>query len=389
MRRFLLVHYSEIGLKKSNFPYFLKKLRLRLKKVLESEFSYTFDIKFSLGRFLILLPDDFEEELYVKAIRRIFGVKNFMFVYEGALDLTILGEEIFSSLPDLSGVNNFCVRVKRSMKMPFSSFKAEGELGAEVLERGLSLPVRLKRPDLLISIEFLNEHGYFAFKKYEGLGGLSPLSQGKMVALMSSGLDSPVAVFRMMRRGVRVIYLHFHGAPFTDQSSVRQVKALVERLSSFQEDSKLYLIPFGDFQKAVADASGIPARVRVVVYRRMMIRVAEAISRKEKAKGVITGDSLGQVASQTPQNLFAVHAVSTIPIFQPLIGYDKDEIIDIAREIGTYDLSSAQCEDMCANFAPKVPEIAADPYDIDRYEKNLSLDDWVGEILKSVEKLYF
>jgi len=389
MKRFLLVHYAEIGLKKSNVKYFVEKLRKRLKFKLEKRFGGTFDIKPTLGRFLIPLPDDFSESEYLKVVTKVFGVKNFMFVFQGSADLNELGKQIFEKLPDLAEIETFCVRSKRSMRLSFSSSESERELGAILLRNGIDRKVKMKNPDLQINVEFFNNYGYFAFQKYEGQGGLSPNSQGKLVSLMSAGIDSPVASFRMMRRGARVIFVHFHAYPFTDKDEMDQVKELVEILSDYQADTKLYLIPFGEFQKAVGTNLEIPGKVRTVLYRRMMLRVAERIAKNEQAKGLVTGDSFGQVASQTPENMFAIHDVTNIPLYQPLISFDKEEIIEVAREIGTYEISSLPCKDTCAMFMPRSPELKANPYDMVEYEKNLPILDWIEKVLDQSEIIYF
>jgi thiamine biosynthesis protein ThiI len=383
MKRFILIHYGEIGLKKANKDYFVKKLRRALKVRLEKRFRKTFSVLHVLGRFLVSLPERFDEEKYAEVIEKIFGIKNFMFVYVGEIDLEKLGKQIWRKYDAKRFVDaeTFCVRVKRSMVLPFKSIEAERELGAILIKNGIDKKVKLKDPDLRVDVEFFNNNGYFAFKKYLGRGGLSPNSQGKLVALISAGIDSPVAAYKMMRRGARVIFVHFHGYPYTDKDEMNQVKELVEILSEYQFDTKLYLIPFGKIQKKIATNLDVPAKVRTVLYRRLMLRIAERIAKKEKAKGLITGDNFGQVASQTPENMFAIHEASSIPVFQPLIGYDKEEIIGIARKIGTYEISKLPCKDSCSMFMPRHPELKANVYDLKRYEEGLPVEEWIEKAL--------
>lgn len=389
MKRFLIIHYGEIGLKKSNREYFVKKLTKRVKMDLEKRFRKVFDVKHILGRVVVNVPERFVEEKYVQIIGKIFGIKNFKFVYEGSKDLEKLGNEIWKKLPkDLGDLKTFRVVVKRSMKMTMNSAESERRLGAILLEKGLDLSVKLKNFDFVIDVEFFNEHGFFAFKKYVGTGGLSPNSQGKLISLISAGIDSPVASYQMMRRGVRAIFVHFHSYPYTEQEEIQHVKDLVGILGKYQTDTKLYLIKFTDVQKGIVACKGVPAKYRVVMYRRMMLKIAEEIAKKEHAKGIITGDSFGQVASQTPENLFTVHEVTTIPIFQPLIAFDKEEIIEVARKIGTYEISKLPCNDTCSMFTPKHPEIKSNVFDARDYENKLPVQDWTRELIDSAEIVY-
>lgn len=388
MKRILIVHYGEIGLKRANKPYFVEKLRKHLKYKLEKKFREVFVVKHVLSRFMIELPEGFLEEEYVKVVGRIFGVKNFKFSYVGSVDLEELGEQIVKELPE-ERPGSFRVKVKRSMTLDMKSIDYERELGAIVLRSGFEVPVKMKGAELVIDVELFNEKGYFSMKKYKGAGGLSANSQGKLICLMSSGIDSPVAAYMMMRRGARVIFAHFHGYPYTDKDEMEQVQELVEILSDYQFDTKLYLVPFGFIQKAIATNLDIPGKVRTVLYRRIMLKISEEISRKEKANGLITGESFGQVASQTPGNIFAIHDAVNIPILPPLIGMDKDEVIAVAERIGTFDISKLPCKDACSSFMPKSPELNANVYDLHKYEESLPLSEWIEKALGDAEvKLY-
>lgn len=397
MKRFIIVHYGEIGLKKANIAYFVDKLSKRMRVMLTKQFQKSFSIKHSLSRFLIALPENFDdslEEEFAKVLYKIFGIKNFKFVYEGSTDLEVLSEQIWDNLPKFifdqnSKPRTFRVTVKRSMPLSFKSTEIERKMGANLLVKGIDINVKMVDPEFVVDVEFFNDHGYFSFKKYAGPGGLSPNSQGKLVSMISAGIDSPVASYMMMKRGARVIYIHFHGYPFTDKAEVEQVKELVKILADYQFDTKLYLVPFGQFQKKIATNLDVPAKIRTVIYRRLMLRIAELIAKSEGAKGVITGDNLGQVASQTPENIFAIHQASTIPIYQPLIGFDKEDIVKIAERIGTFEISKLPCKDTCGMFMPEHPEIKANVYDVCEYEKALPIEEWLRNILKESEILPF
>ena len=388
MKRCLLIHYGEIGLKMANKDYFVGKLRQRIKLKFEKKFRTTFSIKHTLGRLIVPLEDDYKEEEYAAILSRVFGIKNFKFTYVLSSDIEELGKEILSLLPEVKP-SSFRVKVKRSMVMPMQSVQMERELGAILLRGGFEVPVKMKNAEFVVDVEFFNEKAFVSFKKYDGVGGLSGNSQGKLVSLISAGIDSPVASYKMMKRGARIIFVHFHGYPYTDKDEMEQVKDLVEILGDFQFATKLYMVPYGAIQRAIATTLEIPAKVRTVLYRRTMLRIAEKIAHKERAKGLVTGDSLGQVASQTPENLFAVHDASTIPLFQPLIAFDKEEVIEIAEKIGTFEISKLPCKDTCTMFMPKHPELKANVYDIRDYEKSLPLDEWVEKALKDSELITF
>lgn len=386
MKRYLLVHYGEIGLKGSNLQYFLKKLRMMIRNKLQKEFRKAFSIKHVLGRFMILLDEPFDQEKYVNILSKICGVSNFHFVYEGALDFEELGGQIWEKMEGFtSDCKTFVVRTKRSQLLECSSCESEAKLGAILLKKGLNKKAKMKGADLEINVEFFNEHGYFSYKKYEGTCGMPSNSGSKLVCMISGGIDSPVAAYRMMRRGARVIFVHFTGYPYTDQEEVEHVKEIVDILSGYQFHTKLYVIPFGKIQKTIATTLEIPGKLRVLLYRRMMMRIAEQISMKNEAKGVITGDSFGQVASQTAENIFAIHEVSKIPVYQPLIAYDKDEITREAEEIGTYEISKLPCKDTCSMFSPKHPEIKGNVKDLVEAEKFMDVRGMVKEALSGKE----
>ena len=396
MKRHILIHYGEIGLKRANIGYFVDKLRKRLKILFKKYFGCNLSIKYTLGRLMVDLPKDFnfkkDEQKYAEVIRKVFGIKNFKFVYVGSTNLAKLGKQIWANLPEFDPENrpaDFKVSVKRSMTMPDKSFEMARDIGAILLENGLNMKVKLNDPEFVVDVEFFNDLGYFSYKKYSGVGGLSPNSQGRLVSLISSGIDSPVASYLMMKRGARVIFVHFHAYPYSDKDEMEHVKELVKMLSDYQSDTKLYLIPYGQIQRAIATNLDIPAKIRIVLYRRTMIRIAELITKRERAKGLVTGDNFGQVASQTPENLFTIHEASTIPIFQPLIGFDKEEIIKIAERIGTFEISKLPCKDTCSMFAPKHPELKANIYDVKKYEKNLPIQEWINKVFKEAEVLTF
>jgi len=385
MKRYLIIHYSEIALKKGNTGYFLEKLKKHIKAQLQRNFLIGVNVKSYLGRIVIPL-DDFNEAKYSEVLKKIPGIKNFHFVYEGSPEIEKVGMEILANMPnELKEVNNFCVRVQRSQKAPYSSVEAEREIGGVLIGNGFNKKVKLENPELEINIEVFDKHGYFSYKKYPGAGGLPANSGNKLVCLISGGIDSPVAAYRMMKRGARVIFVHFHAYPYTDKEEQEHVVDLVKILSVYQFHTKLYMVPFGDIQKKIATNVDVPAKYRVVLYRRMMIRIAEAISKKNLSRGLVTGDSFGQVASQTAENMFTIHEASKIPLYQPLVAYDKEEIITISKEIGTYEISKLPCKDTCSMFSPQHPVLTAKVKDLQEMEKLLDINGFVRDAVKGME----
>ncbi len=390
MKKYLLIHYSEIGLKGANKEYFIGKLRKQLKEKLEGAFKKTFVVKQPLGRIMIELDGQVDEEKYVKVVERVFGIKNFMFVNEGSIDLEKLGKEVWDNMPSFEEKpETFRVKVKRSQTVPYKSIEAEREIGAVLLRDGIDMKVKMKGAEFVVNIELFNEHSYYAYRKYDGAGGLSANTGSKLIATISSGFDSPVAAYRMMRRGARIIFVHFHAVPYIDDTEIGLVKDLVKILGEYQFDTKLYLVPYGQIQEKISINDKIPAKIRTVLYRRFMLQIAEKIARKEKAKGIVTGDNFGQVASQTPENLFVINEASKIPVYRPLIAYDKEDIIKIARKIGTHDASSIQVADPCTRYAPKHPEIKANLRDVQEWEALLDVEEWVEEAVKEAEIVTF
>lgn len=389
MERHIIVHYGEIGLKKSYKTYFVKRLINNIKSKLANEFKKDFRIIHVLSRIVIDIPEVFDEERCIKIFNTIVGIKNYKFVYSGSKDIQELSKQIFDNLPEHKDAENFCVRVKRSMVMPNTSHEMEREIGANLLKNDIGLAVRMKNPDLLVDIEFFSDTGYFSYRKHKGLGGLSPGISGKIVSLISSGIDSPVASFKMIQRGAKLAFVSFHSYPFSDVNEMEQVKSIVKILSKYQEDARLYLVPIGEIQRSISLNSDVPEELRNIIYRRLMVRIAEKIAYKEKAKAILTGDSLGQVSSQTLGNLYVTHQCSTFPLFQPLIGLDKEEIIDISEKIGTFDVSKLPCKEACTMFTPEKVETFANLEKVLSVEEKLPIDDWISSSLNDLEILRY
>lgn len=375
MKRYLIVHYGELGLKGGNKGYFQDVLRKNLMGVLRGIGVKT-QIQYILGRFLVRIPSGIDESRVSDAVGCVPGVEYFLIAGEVELDFDKISKVMAKLVRgmDLSGYESFCVRVKRSQEtLPFERLESEKEFGAVLLKDDIGLKVKMKDPDLAIIVECFDDKAYIAFGKNKGLGGLPVGTGGKMLCLLSSGFDSPVAAFRMIKRGGRVDFVHFSGQPYSKREELEQVKKIVKILSKYQGEAKLFVIPFGEIQKKLSMNEDVPSKLLVVLYRRLMFRIAEKIALRNKSRALITGESFGQVASQTLKNLAVIDQSVNFPVFRPLIGMDKSEIINESRVIGTHDISALPCTDTCSLFMPKSPEVAASLREVLEVEGKLGL----------------
>jgi thiamine biosynthesis protein ThiI len=276
---------------------------------------------------------------------------------------------------------NFAVRAKRSDKsFPARTDEIESRVGRYLLDNlraaQRNVRVKLNDPDLTCHIEITPGPMLVYAKRITGPGGLPANTTGRMVCLLSGGFDSAVAAYKMMRRGAHLTFVHFWGGGARPgESSVHVARALVERLVPYQLTAKLYLVPFESIQREIVRAA--PESYRLLLYRRMMLRIADRLARKNHALAIVAGDSLGQVASQTLQNMVAVGAASPMPMFRPLAGDDKQEIINLARRIGTYEISSEPFHDCCPIFMPRSPALYASAAELDQAEAGLNVREMV------------
>ena len=281
---------------------------------------------------------------------------------------------------------SFRVTVKRSYKgFPMISSLIARELGATVLNQHKDWHVDLHEPKTTLFIEIQEKQTLLFGEKWPGPGGLPVGSAGKVVMLLSGGIDSPVAASLLQKRGATIIGVHFHTPPFTTEQAVEKVRELGKIIAKSQGQMKLYLIPITKAQKAIRDHT--PDRLGVIYQRRFMLRIAEKIAKRHKSHALATGESLGQVASQTLPNMAATSAATNLPILRPLIGMDKTEIIDIARRIGSFETSILPFEDCCHLFAPQKPEVHANLKDVEQHEEALDINDLVTQSVAEAEKI--
>ncbi|MGO8785955.1 MAG: tRNA uracil 4-sulfurtransferase ThiI [Terriglobia bacterium] len=375
MKRVLILHYHEIWLKGGNKNYFLSRLRDAVRQSLADLPVATLK---GISERLILTPgDDAALPLIIERLRRVFGVAYIAVAREVPSPLESLGPAACEMMAE-ANPRNFAVRVKNAdSAYPMNSMELERELGRMVLDhlraREPGVRVKLNNPEVTCQVEIVPGKALIYAQRVEGPGGLPAVTSGRLVALLSGGFDSSVAAYKMMRRGSHVTFAHFFGIPSPSRNSSTGVaEDLVRTLTPYQFTSRLYLIPFDAIQRQIV--AGAHESYRILLYRRMMGRIARELACAEHALGLVTGDSVSQVASQTLHNLMAIDQGLDLPVYRPLAGDDKAEILRLARQIGTYKISCEPFEDCCPRFMPRSPAIFAHPKELDEAEGRLDID---------------
>jgi len=368
----VVVHYKELALKGRNRPWFIQLLVRNLRWAL-ADFDIA-SVRSVMGRIEIELGRDVPWPEIADRVRRVFGIANFSHAGRGPHDFAALASIILSDLGDRSPAS-FRVSVRRADKrFPLTSPQIEREVGGLIKEAKGWL-VDLDHPALTIHIEMLPEYAFYFFGKEPGAGGMPTGTGGRLACLLSGGIDSPVAAYRMMRRGCSVLLIHFHSYPILSRASQEKVREIAALLTKHQHRARLILVPFGDLQQQVVLA--IPAELRVVIYRRLMLRIAERFARKWHARALVTGEVVGQVASQTLENMTTIAEATSLEILRPLVGMDKDEITAEARAIGTLPISNIPDQDCCTLFTPRFPATRATRDQVTRAESALPIDEMV------------
>jgi thiamine biosynthesis protein ThiI len=374
----VVVHYQEIALKGRNRPWFIARL-VRNIKTATSDLDVT-RVVTKMGRIEIMLGGPDAWEPVAERLRHVFGIANFSRAALVPLDIDGIANAILEDLRDVR-VSTFRVSAKRADKrFPLTSPQIEREVGGRIKE-AKGWTVNLDDPEFTIHLEALTGEAFYHFGKEMGPGGMPTGVSGRVVALLSGGIDSPVACYRIMKRGCRVVPVHFHSYPILSRASQEKVRELAALLTRYQQFTRLYMVAFGEIQQQVM--LGVAPPLRVVIYRRLMVRIAQGIAERAHAGALVTGEVIGQVASQTLENMATIGAVATLPVFRPLIGMDKDEITVEAQRLGTYPISIIEDQDCCQLFTPKHPATKARAHDIARAESALPIDDFVRQAVES------
>lgn len=385
LQRVCLVHYHEIGLKGKNRAHFEKQLVTNIKAVLGD--APIARIQRISGRICLFEDVDATYEQSCELVDLVAGIPGVARVscgYRCEQDLEVMYATAIQALSDVPSFETFKVQARRNhTDFEIDSMQLNQLVGAALCRAFQDKKVLMKNPDVEVRVEVIQGHCYIYAHSVVGVGGLPVGTAGKVVTLMSSGIDSPVATWRIARRGAIPVGVHFSGRPETVDTSeflVDDIAHVLERTGCF---ARLYVVPIGDYQRMIAEEA--PASLRIVLYRRFMYMIAQHIAELEGAKALVTGESLGQVASQTLDNIQCTNAAVSLPVLRPLIGSDKVEIIAEAERIGTFEISSQDAPDCCTLYMPRNPETHAKLPVVLKAEEDLPLDAWIDEIMQNLE----
>jgi thiamine biosynthesis protein ThiI len=377
----LVVHYAEIGLKGRNRPRFEKTLCENLERALAPLGKA--EVRRLYGRILVEAPEGASPEAVAERLRRVFGV-----AYSSVASTAEPTREAIVELVDafVAGRSfaSFGVRVRRVDKaLPFRSHELAAELGARIQARS-GARVDLGQPELWVDLHLLHGEAILLHERQPGPGGLPVRASGRALALISGGIDSPVAAWMLAKRGCELAFVHFHSAPYTSTASQRKVRDVVRRLAAWHGPARLFLVPFAELQQMLVREA--PAEPRIVLYRRFMLRVAERLAEQLGALALVTGDSVGQVSSQTLANLDTINRAATLPVLRPLVGTDKAEIVSLAKSIGTYEISIEPDDDCCSFLMPRQPATWTRPEVLEAIERGLDTKALIEATLAGVEQ---
>jgi len=380
-----LLRYGEIALKGQNQGFFLDTLVRNVHRALAPLGRPSVEAVF--GRILVTIdaaPDDAAERL-----RRVFGIVSLSAVDAVPLELDALTAAVIRRtgawLARRPETLTFKVDTRRADKaFPHSSMEVSSQIGGAVQRAFPQLRARMRNPDLTIRIE-LRDRAYVATDVLSGPGGLPTGTGGRVLALISGGIDSPVAAWLTARRGARLAAAHFHSFPFTSDRAKEKVLDLCRVLASYTGGLPLWIVHFTEIQRAIQRA--VPDALRVLVMRRMMMRIAAALAPREQALALVTGESIGQVASQTLEAIAVINEPVSLPVLRPLIGADKTEIVARAEAIGTYPISIRPYDDCCSLFVPAHPRTQPTSAEVEAAEAGLDLDALAAEALERSERL--
>lgn len=384
----LLIRYDEIGLKGKNRNQFIDRLVGNIKAHLQDIPGLRFKVPH--GRIFIDCPEESVMES-LKRLQKIPGVASVSVGVTRPPDfdaLAAVGREWIEPLLKPGQTLRFCVRTNRADKsFPYKSPEIDREVGSRILRElhSKGLEVNINQADFTLEVEIGQDETVVFYNRVPGLRGLPVGSSGDVLGLISGGIDSPVAMYRMIKRGCRVHGIFFDNRPFMGRGGYDKVVKLARHLNGYQKRARLYVVPFEDIQVAIRDHCH--ESNRVVLYRRMMYRIAEAVAREQDALALVTGEAVGQVASQTLQNLNAVSEVVRLSVFRPLVGMNKQEIINEAKELGTYEISIEPYPDCCSVFMPARPATRAKIKDLEADETKYSWDPLMAKAIENMETL--
>lgn len=380
MKKVLLLKFGELFLKGKNKKDFENLLVGNIRKKLA---DFSFKLAFPMGRIVISDYDEFEEDMIVKRLTTVFGLIG----VSKATELKADKDEIFNFVSTIKISGTFRVNAKRAdKKFPLSSMELERELGAVILENNKEAEVDLHNPKYHVNVEVrFNDLAYVYYETIKCAGGLPLGSAGKALLLLSGGIDSPVAGYLMAKRGLKIEAVHFHSYPYTSEQAKEKVITLAKELCEYCDEIKLHIISFTKIQEQIH--MNCDPEYMITIMRRIMMRIAEKICNQNDLGAIITGESLGQVASQTMQSINVTNSIVSLPVFRPVIAFDKEDIVEVAEKIGTFETSILPYEDCCTVFLPKYPVIKPTIKKAEYQEKSLNIESLVDEALKTQEEI--
>lgn len=382
MNERIIIHYDEIALKGKNRRYFEDALTKNIRIALGNLVS---EVQRRFGRIVCTPQPEADRSTLIRCLERLPGIAYFSLGVSAPRDLEAIGQ-VALKLAARESFSSFGVKASRSDKsFAMTSEDIGAHVGTYVLSRlGRQIKVDLKNPEFRIFVELTHTEAFLYGQKLKGPGGLPTGTGGKILASLSGGIDSPVASWLMMKRGCELVFVHLRNETQFTQGTVSKIEDLVRILTQTQLRSTLYMVPFGDIQRHII--AFVPAKFRMIIYRRMMMKILGHVAAREGAKAIVTGDSLGQVASQTLENLGCIQAASPLPVLSPLIGFNKEETVTLARRIGTLDASTVPYPDCCSFMIATHPETRADLAKVERYEVGIeNIEALIEEALARTE----
>lgn len=376
MEKVIFLKYAELSTKKDNINFFLKTLNDDIKKNLKDNVL----IKYDYGRMFIIPKNNNFEEV-TKQLQNIFGIHEIVIAYkDSSKELDNIKNNVIELLRNKE-FKTFKVDIKRSDKSyPYDGMELRKIFGSHILKNIDNISVDVNNPDIIVTIEIRLKEVLIYFDKIKGIGGYPVGTLGKGILMLSGGIDSPVAGYLAMKRGVKLEAIYFESPPHTSEQALDKVKKLAKKLSVYNNDIKLHIINFTEIQEEIY--KNIPHEYLITIMRRMMYRISAIVASRSNAKIIVNGESIGQVASQTLSSMSAINEVVKIPVIRPVACFDKLEIIDLAKKIDTYETSILPYEDCCTIFVPDHPVINPEKSKCEEYEKLINYEDMIYKAVK-------
>ncbi|MEI3612248.1 tRNA uracil 4-sulfurtransferase ThiI [Pseudogracilibacillus sp. SO30301A] len=379
----ILIRYGELGLKGKNIKQFIVQLQKNIQEALK-EFPST-RVTRSQGRMFVVLNGQ-DPEPIIEKCKTIFGIYSLSLAIKVNNEIETIKAGALAALKQSEYAHTFKVSVRRANKaFPIGSQEMNRVLGAHLLKKTSDFTVNVHEPDVEIKVEIREKATYITSTVIRAAGGLPVGTGGKTLLLLSGGIDSPVAGYLIMKRGVELEMIHFHSPPFTSERAKQKVLDLTKVLTEYGGSIKIHLVPFTKLQQEIFKS--IPERYAMTVMRRVMLQVSEKVCQKNNILAIATGESLGQVASQTLASMNVINEVTNLPVIRPLVGLDKEEIISYSKEIGTYDISVKPYEDCCTIFVPKSPVTNPTREKVNYLESNTDFSTFIDEAVENIEEI--